>query len=195
MQWIPLLTALGAGTAIGNYLGAGRGRREVRSNALNCLAATETSRFTGHSGLPDAPNFQAALRDFETAALIARIPRPVVQHYLAFAQAAQGLSREDFEEKGGDEDQGAGMVDADFDKLVRRSAEIVTGLAWRPWWKRCTYRWDLRTLRKDAAVTDSPGGRRHIAYAQYSHGRLPGPLGELFDKQFTKRKNPSSLEP
>ncbi|GAB5902528.1 hypothetical protein [Mycobacteroides chelonae] len=186
LQWVPLLGALGLGSVIGNYVGAGKARREVRSAVLTALATTENTRWAG-PGVPDSPPFHSAIRDLETAALIARIPRPAVQQYvLLLADAARRYSLEDFEEKGGDEDMGAGAVHSELVDVVQESAEIITQLTWRPWWSRARYRVHLRKLRERAAGIDDRGFKRQLANAQSALGRSSGSLGELHDEWFPK---------
>jgi hypothetical protein len=87
-----LLAALGAGSVIGNWFGGGRSRREVRSAVLKAIAATETERWTDDPNSADYEDLLSAIRDLETTALIARIPRRAVRHYLIFAYAARHLS-------------------------------------------------------------------------------------------------------
>ncbi|HEY0227316.1 MAG TPA: hypothetical protein VGC05_13195, partial [Mycobacterium sp.] len=131
LQWVPLLGALGVGSVIGNYIGAGSARREVRSGVLKSMAATESRRWAGTS---DYRDFVIAVRDLETAALIARVPRHAVRHYLVLAEAARHLSDASFEQFGGGDELGAGGIDGYFADVVRAAAEAITRLAWRPWW-------------------------------------------------------------
>jgi hypothetical protein len=107
LQWVPLLGALGIGSVIGNWFGAGYARREVRSGVLKAIAATEKTRWAAAHHYPD---FRDAARDLQTSALIARIPREAVRHYLVFAEAARRLSDDSFDDpdRDGDVEMGAG---------------------------------------------------------------------------------------
>jgi hypothetical protein len=107
----PIIGALGIGSLATQYLMAARSRRELRGAVLKELTAVERARWVGSAGCGDWREFRTALHSVETAALVARIPRRAVQHYLVFAQAARWLSEESFEERGGDEDFGAGGID------------------------------------------------------------------------------------
>jgi hypothetical protein len=176
LQWVPLLGALGVGSVIGNYVGTGRARREVRSGVLKSITATESKRWAGSSEYTD---FVTAVRDLETAALIVRVPRHAVRHYLVLADAARHLSDESFEERDGDEEMGAGGIDGYFADVVRDAAEVITRLAWRPWWARVSLRRDLKSLRSRAEGFDENDIKRKLASGQRAHGALPGPLGEL----------------
>lgn len=178
LEWVPLLGALGIGSVIGNYVGAGRTRREVRSGVLKAIAKTETERWAGAPDSKDYPDFVSAVRDLETSALIARIPRHAMRHYLVLAEAARRLSDDAFDVQYPEEVL-AGPIDGYFDDVVRDAAEILTRLAWRPWWTRVTLRRKLKNLRSRAASFDESDIKRRLASGQGAHGKLPGPLGEL----------------
>jgi hypothetical protein len=178
LEWVPLVGALGIGSVIGNWVGGGRARREVRSGILKALATTENKRYCKDPNWKDYPEFITAIRELETAALIARIPSPAVHQYVVFAEAARKLSEDSVQFFPGDESF-FGRVDGYFDKLVRDSAEVLTQLAWSPWQARVTRRWNSWKLRKRALQFDDEKIRRTLAAGQKAHGVLPGPLGEL----------------
>ena len=135
---------------------------------------------------PDLPPFRIGAHDLETAALIARVPRPAVKQYILLAEAARSYSLDDYEDKDGDEDMGAGAIHRDLATVVEESAEVITQLAWNPWVSRAKYRKSLKDLREKAASIDDRSVKRNIAYA-HALGRAASPLGELFDEQFTKK--------
>jgi hypothetical protein len=181
LQWVPLLGALGIGSVIGNWFGAGRARREVRSEVLRALAAAETKRWAGSA---EYIEFVTALRELETAALVARVPRQAIRHYLVLVDVARHLSDDSFEARGGDEEMGAGGINGHFADVLRDAAEIVTRLAWRPWWSRMSLRQDLSRLRTRAsqiAALDKGEDRIHwyLAGSQRTYGVLPRPLGDV----------------
>ena len=162
---------------IGNYIGGGRARREVRGAVLKAIEATETTRW--------APTiyreFRTAYREVETAALIARVPRAAVRHYLVLAEAGLKLSDDSYEERDGDEEMGAGGIDGYFADVIQEAAEMITRLAWRPWLTRLRLPKDLKSLRDQAQKFSDE--ERNIKWAlargQRTHGLLPGPLGEI----------------
>jgi hypothetical protein len=172
-----LVGGLGVGSVFGNYVGGGRARREVRGAVLKAIEAAETTRW--------APTkyreFRSAYRELETTALIARVPRAAVRHYLVLAEAAQRLSDESFEERGGEEDLGAGGIDGYFADLVQEAADVVTRLAWRPWLTRLRLSKELKGLREQVQKLsdDDIAIKRMLAAGQRTHGVLPGPLGEI----------------
>ncbi|OBG87857.1 hypothetical protein A5699_18470 [Mycobacterium sp. E802] len=177
VQWLPLVGGLGIGSVIGNYIGGGRARREVRGAVLKAIEATELTRW--------APTiyreFRTAYREVETTALIARIPRAAVRHYLVLAEAGRQLSDESWEERGGDEDFGAGGIDGYFADVIQEAAEMITRLAWRPWLTRLTLAKDLKSLRDQAQrfAAEERVIKSALAKGQRTHGLLPGPLGEI----------------
>lgn len=175
MQWLPLVGGLGVGSVIGNYIGAGRSRREVRSAVLKELAAVERARWIGDDS-NDWQAFRDSLHSLETSALVARVPRLAVQHYIVFASAARHLSYDSYQESGGSEDMGAGGINGHFARDVRDVARILTSLAWSPWLARPGLRWRLRRLRRRAFSHDDVDVRGALGDAKYMHGELPGPL-------------------
>ncbi|BBX25715.1 hypothetical protein [Mycolicibacterium alvei] len=178
LELVPLLGALGAGSVIGNWFGGGRSRREVRSGILRAIATTETKRWATDPDSTDFGDFITAVRDLETAALVARIPRLAVRHYVVLAHAARQLS-DDGVDYFRDENDFWGPIDGYFDTLVRDSADVLTRLAWRPWWTRLGLRLDLRNLRTRALEFDDQRLQRRLAGAQKAYGALPGKLGQL----------------
>ncbi|QZH65024.1 hypothetical protein [Mycolicibacterium farcinogenes] len=177
VQWLPLVGGLGVGSVIGNYIGAGRARREVRGAVLKAIEATEMARWAPTS----YREFRTAYREVETSALIARIPRTAVHHYLVLAEAGRQLSDESYEELNGDEDFGAGAINGHLSDVVSDAAGLITRLAWRPWWTRMLLRKDLKGLRdRTLEISDDFADvKRKVAVGQRNHGVLPGPLGEI----------------
>ncbi|WP_100514693.1 hypothetical protein [Mycobacteroides abscessus] len=175
---VSLLGAVGAGSVIGNWFGGSRSRRELRSGVLNAIAVTETKRWASDPDSSDFGDFVTAIRDLETAALIARMPRQAVHHYVVFARAARLLSDDNVEYLPGEEDFW-GPIDGYFDTLVRDFAEVLTRLVWRPWWTRLRLLLDLSILRSRALEFDDQRIRHKLASAQRSHGTLPGKIGKL----------------
>lgn len=176
--FLSILTALGAGSVIGTWYGAGQTRREVRSAILKAIAMTEKERWAEDPDSADYPEFVTAVRDLETAALIARIPRRSVRHYVVLAEAARGLSDASVYFDPADQSFFGG-IDGYFDTLVRDTAELLARLAWSPWISRVTLLRDLSNLRRRAMEFDDSRIRHKLAGAQKRHGRLPGSLGEL----------------
>ncbi len=178
LQWVPLLSALGAAGVVGTWVGGGRARREVRSAILTAIANTESERWAEDPDGSGYPRFVAALRELETAALIARVPKGAVHHYVVLAEAARNLSDDAVEFFPGDTSFW-GPIDGYFDTLVRDSAAVLTRLAWNPCRGRLKLRWSLRRLRARALKFDDAAVKRRLATGQKRHGVLPGKLSQL----------------
>lgn len=173
-----LLAALGTGGAIGQYVGAAGARREIRSAFLRAIAIVEEARFSRAPNGEDFPAFVTAIRDLETAGLLARIPRRAVQHYVVLARAARYSSGDAVEFDPVDQEFW-GSIAPSFDTLLRDTAEILTRLAWNPWKSQLTLDRQLKKLRNRALRLDNRSIKHHLALAQKYYYVLRGPLGQL----------------
>jgi hypothetical protein len=132
---VSLIGALGIGSVAGQYAASGGQRRQTRADVLKALHHTERARWV--NGEPDDPPFPAAMRELETAALLARIPREGVLDYKVLAYAAFWSSGEAFEELSEDDaEQYGGGIESKFATLVREAAEDLSKLVWSPWLAR-----------------------------------------------------------
>ena len=84
---LTVLSTLGIGTFIGQYLLGGQQRREVRSRVLSALEDVEGARFGGDGG-STFREFRRTIQQLEASALVARIPRPAVEDYVFLATTA-----------------------------------------------------------------------------------------------------------
>ncbi|MGU3651850.1 hypothetical protein [Mycolicibacterium sp. A43C] len=175
-----LLTALGVGGGVGQYIGASTARREVRSAFLNAVAAIEDTRFAKAPNGEDFPKFVDAVRELETAALIARIPEQAVHHYVVLARAARYYSGATVDYDPIDNDF-YGDIDFVFDAIVRDTARLLTTLAWSPWRTRPKLRRRLSKIRQRVLkrIDEKRGLEEDVALAQRYLGALPGPLGQI----------------
>jgi hypothetical protein len=140
---ISFLAALGLGSALGQYLASSKDRRESRANVLSALAETEAARWAGGGPKASLSDFQASMRKFQTAALIARLPRDLAWQYGVLAQAARWLS-DDSLDRSGDPEFGGG-IEADFATATREAARAVSEVAWA--WSPL-HRWRWRRAKK-----------------------------------------------
>jgi len=173
-----ILAALGAGGVIGQYVGGAGARREIRSAFLKTIAAVEEARVCKAPNGEDYPAFVTAIRDLETAGLLARIPRRAVQHYVVLARAARYSSSDAV---GFDpvEIEFWGSIPRSFNAVLRDTAEILARLAWSPWKGQLTLSRELKKLRVRAMKLDDRSIKHHLAMAQLYYYVLPGPLGQL----------------
>jgi hypothetical protein len=141
-----IIGALGIGSFVGQYLIGSQQRRQIRSEVLRQLSHAESARWAGSSNYL---SFTEAIRELETAALIARVPRKVIANYTLFAYAARTLSEEDAEENP-DQEFGGG-INAHFGDLVRAAASEVSRSVWSPWIGRLGAGHRMKQQRNQAA--------------------------------------------
>jgi hypothetical protein len=166
-QAVAVLGALGLGSILGQYIGASKDRRASRADVLSALANTEADRWVG----PDKPSwgeFQTSMRKFQTAALIARLPREAVWEYGVLAQAARWCSQESWEQTG-DPDTGGG-VDVHLSSATREAARTIAVIAWS-WGPTHTWRWRRAKKRINEHLTKLQGPEtRNALQRSRDHG-------------------------
>jgi hypothetical protein len=154
------------GTVTGQWVGATKDRRAARAEALKALAEVENARW---AGTPEAahPTFRRVLRDLQTAALVARLPRPIVDTYLVLATAGHSLSQQDAEVT--PDPEYAGGIDAHLDDLIQDAARLVTDVAWSNGGLRWFRRVHMRHKRLLARIDQlSPKSQQEIEEARSS---------------------------
>lgn len=125
-----VISALGIGSFIGQYLIGAQQRRQLRSEVLRHLAQTETVRWA--NGVSNGPGFRESIRELEAAAMVSQIPQRVVKQYTIFAYTAWWLSVENWEESSGNEEE-AGHIDGQLAELAQEAAVELSAAAWSPW--------------------------------------------------------------
>jgi hypothetical protein len=140
---VSVLGVLGLGSVLGQYLASSKDRREARARVLSALAQVEQSRWVGAHATASLAEFETALRDLETAALVARLPRSSVLEYEVLAQSARRLSAEDWD-RTVDPETGGG-IDAYMADATREAARTIAELAWS--WGP-THRWRSHRSKK-----------------------------------------------
>lgn len=149
-----IIGALGIGSFIGQYLIGSQQRRQLRSDVLRCLSNTEKNRWAGPASTdPKRAEFNESIRELETAALIARVPRKTLVTYMRLAIAARGMSEIGVAEGMGYEEDGG--INAVFADIVRDSAAHVTHSLWSPWIAGITAPRRLRELRRRTQGIDN----------------------------------------
>jgi hypothetical protein len=167
---VALIGVLGFGSVIGQWFGAGRERRAARAAVLKALAAVESARWgMGEDGTANKGRSEA-IRELQTAALIARIPRAVIRTYAQLATAASWASQESVNIHSDPSPEGA-AIDVGLADVVRTAAEIVSDAAWlsplirAPWLRIRLWR-----LAKRSQAIKDPLSRRQIDRARgYIH--------------------------
>lgn len=147
--WLPfVVTTLGAGGAgsLITTLGSqSRERRRVRSEALECLQRTETTRMAQPlSGEPyyDADRFA----ELQTKCLLAGVPRHVVTLYDDFASTAANRPLDLSQPVHIASTQTIGRLL--IVKLIERVASIIIEFFWHPWLSRIFFSRKLRRIEQ-----------------------------------------------
>jgi hypothetical protein len=109
---------------------------------LTALADAESARWAGPD-LKTSAEFQISLREFHTAALVARLPRGAVWEYAVLAQAARWVSQESWE-RDPDPDTGGGIDGY----LAEATPEAARALAVIAWSSRPTHDWRWRRAKR-----------------------------------------------
>lgn len=172
MDWsivATLVGGLGVGSTISTYLTSGRSRREVKGAVLEKLSSVEAARWAGPSDPVPFSDFIAACRALETAALIARVPRRALLHYLKYAHAARLNSEANWERYG--EEEVGGFISNGISEAVRDSAETLTQVVWSPW-SRVGLRWRLASDSTKIFRFSDKEDREYIENAQKRLGGL-----------------------
>lgn len=159
---------------------------------LDALAKVENGRYGGGPTALKYRDFRTLTHELETAALIARIPRKAVQHYLVFAHASRISSEELYERHGGptdDDGNEIGWLWADLGNAVQESAEIVAKLTWSPLPAKVFLSRDLRKLRSKTNKF-SIEETRSLEAGQHMYGKLDLPSREAAQEQAARPAEP-----
>lgn len=157
-----LLAAFGFGSLGAAALGRAREQRGARAAVLGALDKVERRRWYD----PDGEPFVAAVIELQAAALVARVPRRLVDRYVAAARAAHGLSYENWEDRGGADEFAAG-ISSDVADVVRMMSRVVADVIWRPVWGRMNARRSLRQMEVSVAALPEKHARRFESSRKY----------------------------
>lgn len=173
---VAVLGVLGVGSILGQYVGSAKDRRQARAGVLSALANTESGRWSGPDPKMSLDEFQTSLRELQTAALIARLPRDAVREYAVLAQAARWVSQESWEQAAEPVD-GSWGIDAHLAQGVREAARAITVMAWtsRPthaWrWRRAQHRIDqILTKLQSKETKDAVDRARRTGFMRVGYG-------------------------
>jgi hypothetical protein len=148
-QLVPILGALGLAGLITQWFAAAKDRRASRAAVLNALAAAEAARWATGAAVADFERLRSALRDLETALLIARLPRSMVAAYAPVAFAALWYVQADVERYGDPEEA---SIDPPLHDAVRYAAETISRAVWSgPTTRRVRASWRGWRFRRQVA--------------------------------------------
>ncbi|MCB2175189.1 MAG: hypothetical protein KQH57_05240 [Actinomycetales bacterium] len=157
-----LLAAFGFGSLGAAAIGRAREQRGARARVLGALHEVERRRWYD----PDGEPFVAAVMELQAAALVARVPRRLVENYIVAARVAYGLSHDNWEERGGDDEFAAGIA-SDVANVARMMSRVVADAIWRPWWGRIGARRHLRRMEAAVAALPARYAQRFASIRQY----------------------------
>jgi hypothetical protein len=161
---VSVLGALGIGSVIGQWVAGGKDRRAARAAVLDKPAAVEAARWVGDDPGDDNVKLRTAIRELETAALLARVPRAAVVPYAQLAAAALGYMHGEVEQTGSVDYAGITMRMSD---TIIGAAEVVSRAAWSPpavrwlWLRRA-----LRANRRAVGAIDEKAFLSSLDYAR-----------------------------
>jgi hypothetical protein len=125
---VSVLGVLGVGTIIGQWFAGGKDRRAARAAVLAELGEVEAARWArGDDESAERTAFQTAIRQLQTAALIARLPRRPVVLYSQLALVSLWYTRSQLDLY---DDPEASGLPGDFALIVREAAEMISKAAW-----------------------------------------------------------------
>jgi hypothetical protein len=155
-----LLTAAGLGSILGSlitqFISRGAERRALRAKVREELSTVEQLRWATDAGphvqrSPEAPaalgeshaaTLAAARLRLQTAAMMAHLPRGIVEEYDHLALAAYQSSKESLT------DRQVASVPRPVAECVEAAYQLICDLLWHPVLTRLTYRPRLRKLQR-----------------------------------------------
>lgn len=146
---VSVLGALGIGSVFGQWTAGSKDRRATRAAVLDKLRRVEVLRWPETGADAEGPALLAAIRDLETAALVARIPRAAVLQYGQLAVAGLWTMHNDIELRG---IEYIGL-DTPASNVVAAAAGIVSRAAWST--PATRWLWLRRSLRRVRTAAES----------------------------------------
>ena len=154
-----LLGAGGVGGIVTQYISRGVERRQARGSVREALSEVERLRWTFDLKDNEVREFRRALRSFASAALVAGMPRRLVDRYEHMAQVSRFATRLKLE--GQNVTSADHMtLDVEFEQCVEKAHQLVADYLWRPTLARLLLRHELQSLDKlEEAATQTQDGR------------------------------------
>jgi hypothetical protein len=172
---VSVISALGVGSLIGQWFGRGKDRRTARAAVLDKLAEVEEVRW--YRGPSDEDSFQKLIKQLETAALIARVPRAAVKQYHGLALGVLLIS------KFNNERTDLGSIPTEMSDAVHDAAEIIQKAAWSPMTSWLWLRWRIRRVNRKVEAIASQARRDPDPQSLAAHeAKLIKQAQELIEK-------------
>jgi hypothetical protein len=158
---LQLLGAGSVGAVVAQYVSAAPERRQARAAARTAMTALEEAVWS--QGDPEEwRRLRRAVHTFESAAMIAGVPRDVSEWYTRTRVAFYLESRRSYEQRP-DPEYGGGLTTRHV-RGLNAASEVVYQALWHPQRSRLFSRVRLRRAMADAraAVADSPDLLRNL---------------------------------
>ncbi|MFC9160760.1 hypothetical protein ACFTZ8_07935 [Streptomyces fungicidicus] len=158
---LQLLGAGSVGAVVAQYVSAAPERRQARAAARTAMTALEEAVWS--EGDPQEwSRLRRAVHAFESAAMIAGVPREVSEWYVTTRVAFYSESRRNFEMHP-DPEFGGGLEGHHF-RSLNLASEVVYQALWHPQRSRLLWRARLKRAKAGAfaAAEDSPDIRRNL---------------------------------
>ena len=120
--WGALISSL-----VAPYILQTKERRVIRAQALNAIFEVELSRWAEGT---DYQKFRKDITTLRAAALVARVDRKMLEHYVYLAAVSRFCSDNDL--AGDPEEEYRGMIPSELSNLTQSVAEDLTILLWHP---------------------------------------------------------------
>lgn len=166
---IALLSALGLGALISTWVGWSKDRRAARGQVASALASVEQLRYAPNPSeyneyKSHLQTFLQAQRSLEVAAMMAGLPRGVIETYIGYSAAGFRDSANSWTSGGFGrqvtldplDPKLAGNVDSDINGLIGDARELIIDLVWHPWRTRHGRRHLELLVRRNELVEVDP---------------------------------------
>jgi hypothetical protein len=161
---LQLLAAGGVGGLIVQYVGKGPDRRAARADVRKALSAVEIGRWNTPADR-EQDDFSDQLRTLMTSAMVAQLPRSVVDRYIYAAQAARAAL---VEARKAEPDLASYRVglSREINDYVNAVRDLLVDHLWRPNLEKLRLRRRLQALdaTRTALRSDMSGPGRYLGY-------------------------------
>lgn len=162
-ELVQLLGAVGVGGIVVQYLSRSAERRQARGQVREALSEVERLRWTFDLRVDDWREFRGALRSFVSAALVAGMPRRLVDRYERMAQVSRSVTARMLKAQNvTSADQVT--INAELSECIERTHELVADYLWRPVRSRLLLKRGLKkldALEEEAQQTEYGRALRH----------------------------------
>jgi hypothetical protein len=185
-DWLLILTGLGSGvigSVVTTYGTQTKERREARAQARDALRDVEdigfarkpsTAPSVSRRRQKDPQELETALGKFETSAMLARLPRSLIELH---SEARRRRLASDIARASGTAPDDRGLEERASGYVADQAAQLLVSVSWHPWTSRI-YRWPrTRKLRRRLDAAKPPDVRQKEADRKEQNRRDEKTLG------------------